>query len=146
MLWPKSLHARICKNSSGEVRGFLVLFQIVGKKLDLFCKKKSWKQSISRGNTIWETLIHTSETWQWFGNDVKPFFQRAALGRSVLANLVFTTFVCSTRGRKSRGLIPVQSAVFWFVLGATWCGLKVVKQTSVVSTSVFEAQHRRADV
>lgn len=40
----------------------------------------------------------------------------------------------------------MQSAVFWFVLCATWCGVKVVKQTSVVSTSVFEAQHRRADV
>lgn len=60
MLWPKSLHARICKNSSGEVRGFLVLFQIVGKKLDLFCKKnhenKAYPEEIPY-EKLWSTHL-----------------------------------------------------------------------------------------
>lgn len=40
----------------------------------------------------------------------------------------------------------MQSAIFQFILCATRYVLEMVKQASVVSTSVFEAQHRRADI
>lgn len=59
---------RICKNSSGEVRGFLVLFQIVGKKLDLFCKNIMKTKHIQRkyhmrnfDPHIWNLTM----VWQW---------------------------------------------------------------------------------
>lgn len=40
----------------------------------------------------------------------------------------------------------MQSAIFQFILCATRYVLEMVKQTLVVSTSVFKAQHHRADI
>lgn len=67
----------ICESSSEKWRLFL-FFTTFGKKLCYLYWMFQFK-SVARGNSTCATLIHTSETWQWFGNDLKQVLKRTVL-------------------------------------------------------------------